>query len=297
MMAMKQRALLIGFLYFLLAGLTAAGTAIASVQYHMTFRGYSADTLRGVEEYFVEFPLYAGHRLVDETASDRAYEYESSAGAELIEASLRRMFAYLDVDGVIDIKATRITVTHPDYTAPPPLEPAPVPEPVEETALAAPTSAAPKSPAEPATIAAPLKLHLTTARGDMPSFAIGETFDLTVELSRDAWVYCYYRQVDGAVVKFFPNPHHETAKLKGGTLHRIPGNIYPSGLAFTEPPGNELLTCYAAGRDVGEDLPAPLQEPDFAPLPAGMEGRLQELFEGLADTDVARDSLPIAVTR
>jgi hypothetical protein len=142
-----------------------------------------------------------------------------------------------------------------------------------------------------------LTLRLTTARGDRPSFSIGEKFDLTVELNRDAWLYCYYQQVDGSVVKLFPNPHRTDAKLQGGEVHRIPGDIYPLDLAFTEPPGDELLTCYAAARDVAADLPSLLRAPDFSTLPVGMDARLHEIFEALKDADVAHDSLPIAVTR
>ena len=277
MVAMKRSVLLFGFLCFLLAGPPVA--AQARVSYQMIFRGYSVDTLRGVEEYIVEFPLYAGHRMVGEGPEGSEYRYDSGATQIEIAASLRRMFAYLDIEGAIDIDAARIAVTSPDYVAPPP---------EEERAVAALT---------PAPLPERLILRLTTARGDTPSFAIGENFELTVELSHDAWLYCYYRQADGRVVKFFPNPQHKDARLKGGTAHGIPGDIYPFDLPFAEPPGNEQLTCYATDRDVDAELPALLRAPDFAPLPPGMVARLPEIFDGLPDTVVARASLPILVKR
>ncbi|MCK5276226.1 MAG: hypothetical protein KAR37_16345, partial [Alphaproteobacteria bacterium] len=65
----------------------------------------------------------------------------------------------------------------------------------------------------------------------------------------------------------------------------------------TEPPGDELMTCFATARDVRADLPAALRTPDLAALPPGMDSRLHELFDGLADTEVARASLPISVRR
>jgi len=314
MVAMKRSVLLFGFLCFLLAGPPVA--AQARVSYQMIFRGYSVDTLRGVEEYIVEFPLYAGHRLVGEGPEGSEYEYESGAETQGIIVGLRRMFMYLDIKGGIDVEAGRITVTHPSYVeqAISTPEPPPVPEPKETAALQAPASPDPKpAPApvvapppveEPAVVVLPqaplpkrLVLRLTTARGDRPSFAIGENFDLTVELSRDAWLYCYYRQADGRVVKFFPNPQRKDARLKGGTSHGIPGDIYPFDLPFAEPPGNEQLTCYATDRDVDAELPALLRAPDFAPLPPAMVARLQEIFDGLPDTVVARASLPISVKR
>lgn len=313
---MRRSVLLIGLLSLLMASLLAAAKAFASEPYRMTFRGYSAEVLRGVEAYIVEFPLYSGHRLVDEGPRGTEYEYRSRAEASEVIASLGRMFLYLDVQGEVEIEDRLITVTHPGYAEPPPeqsalpelveqvpLQPAPA-SPVGEntetqTALQSPPASAPKPGLAPAPAPAPqpLRLRLTTARGDRPSFSIGENFDLTVEMTRAAWLYCFYRQVDGTVVKLFPNPHHGDARLEGGVAHGIPGDIYPSEMAFAEPPGNELLTCYATSRDVRADLPSLLQVPDFGTLPAGMDARLHEIFDGLKDTVVARDSMLITVTR
>jgi hypothetical protein len=310
--AMRRSVLLFGLLGFLMAGPPAAGKAFAADPYKMTFRGYSAEVLRGVEEYIVEFPLYAGHRLVEEGPQGVEYEYRSGAEASEIAASLSRMFLYLDVQGGIDVEERLITVTHPDYTEPPP-EQSVLPEPVEETPLEPPpenppgentetqtalrTQPAPAPKPAPVPEPQPLTLRLTTARGDRPTFSIGENFDLTVKLNRDAWLYCYYRQVDGSVVKLFPNPQHGEAKLKGGVRHRIPGDIYPFDLAFSEPPGEETLICYASARDVGADLPSLLRMPDFGTLPVGMDARLHDIFAALKDTEIVHDSLSIVVTR
>lgn len=275
MIAIRWSVLFLGFLSLLLAGGPAGGETLPLNSYRMTFKGYSADTIRGIEEYIVEFPLYVGYRLVREGPRGNEYEYDSAEDSEGIAASLRRMFAYLDVEGRMDIDGMRITVTRTGYIPPaaPPIPPPPLPEMTR------------------------LTLRLSTARGDMPAFTIGETFDLTVQLSRDAWLYCFYRQVDGRIVKFFPNPHHEDAWMKGGREHRVPGAIYPFELEFAEPPGMELLTCFATGRDVRADLPAALRVPDWGAVPPGLDSRLHELFDELTDTDVARASLPIAVKR
>ncbi len=284
MMAMKRPVLLLGFLCFLLAGGTAGGETLPRQTYQMTFRGFSEDTIRGIEEYIVEFPGYAGHLLVRQDLEGNEYRYESAGNSEGIAANLRRMFTYLDVEGRMDIDGLRITLTYPGYIPPR------VPEKeVPQIVLPPPPVPAPKPK--------PLVLRLSTARGDMPAFAIGETFDLTVELSQDAWLYCLYRQVDGKVVKFFPNPHHKDAWLKGGPVHRIPGTIYPDTLAFSEPPGNELLTCFAADRDIRADLPAALRAPDLTALPPDVYSRLHELIDGIANVTIAWARLPIAVTR
>jgi len=295
MITMKQPVLFLCFLYLVLAGGSAGGETLALKPYLLTFRGFSEDTTRGIEEYIVEFPGYTEHELASEDPRGNEYRYQSSDDPEGIAASLRRMFAYLDVEGQIDVNEPRITVTHPLYQEPPEPEPAPNPE-AKVPPLAALQAPPPPTPAPKAT-PKPLALRLSTARGDIPAFTIGENFDLSVELSRDAWLYCFYRKVDGTVVKFFPNPHHEDAWMKGGRVHRIPGAIYPLELTFTEPPGNELLTCFAADRDVRADLPAAMRAPDLGALPSGLDNQLNELFDRLANTDVARASLPIIVKR
>ena len=297
MIAMKQAVLFLCFLCLVLAGGSAAGETLASNSYLMTFKGFPEDTTRGIEEYIVEFPGYTGHKLISEEPRGNEYRYHSSDNPEGIATNLRRMFAYLDVEGQIDLDEPRITVTHPLYQEPPKPAPEQEPEVAPQAALQPSSSLAtvPKEP--PKATPKPLALWLSTTRGDMPAFTIGETFDLSVELSRDAWLYCFYSQVDGKVIKLFPNPYHEDAWIKGGRVHSIPGAIYPSELAFTEPPGNELLTCFAADRDVRTNLPPALQAPDLSALPPGVDSRLHELFAGLANVTIAHASLPITVTR
>lgn len=271
---MKRHVLLPGFLCLLLAAAPAGGTSPRLITYQMDFRGYSEDTIQGVEEYIVEFPLYGGHRLVGQGPGGREYEYRSAEIPEGIVASLRRMFTYLDAEGSIEVEENRITVTRLGFAPPPPPPDTPPPAP-------------PPS----------LTVHLSTQRGEFPVFSIGESLDLAIELNQDAWLYCFYSQVDGRMIKFFPNPQHESALMEGGREHRVPGSIYPSEMEFGEPPGNELLTCFATGRDVRPDLPAEFRTPDFSAVPPAQAKRLHELFDGLANTDVARDSLPIAVKR
>jgi hypothetical protein len=299
MVAMKQPVLFLYFLCLVLAGGSAASETLTLNSYLMTFKGFSEDTTRGIEEYIVEFPGYTEHKLVSKELRGNEYRYKSSEAPEGIAASLRRMFTYLDVEGQIKIDEQRITVTHPLYEEPPVPEAAlkPEPEVAPQARLQPSPPPAPVPKVTPKETPKPLALRLSTARGDIPAFAIGETFDLTVELSRNAWLYCFYRRVDGKVIKLFPNLYQEDAWMKGGQLHRIPGAIYPFELAFNEPPGNELLTCFAADRDVRADLPMALRVPDMVVLPPSIDRRLHELFDGLANVTIAHASMPITVTR
>jgi hypothetical protein len=143
----------------------------------------------------------------------------------------------------------------------------------------------------------PIGLRLSTDRGRQPTYQIGEKLNLLIELERDAWLYCFYRQVDGRLFKFFPNVHHRVAWLAGGRTHRVPGEIYPFELNITEPPGKESLTCFASDRNVTSDLPGELRDPDLSPVSSETAKRLGEIFKSLPDTAVTKADMTITVSR
>jgi hypothetical protein len=143
----------------------------------------------------------------------------------------------------------------------------------------------------------PIGVRVSTDRGRQPSYRIGEKLNLLIELDRDAWLYCFYRQVGGRLFKFFPNVHHRVAWLAGGRTHRVPGEIYPFDLNITEPPGKESLTCFAANRNVTSDLPEELRELDLSPVPSGTAKRLGEIFRNLPDAEVTEADMTITVSR
>ncbi len=143
----------------------------------------------------------------------------------------------------------------------------------------------------------PVRLQLTSARGKDPVYRIDEKLDLLIRVSRDAWVYCFYLQSNGQLLKIYPNGFGTPAALAAGRLHTIPGRIYPFAFTFTEPAGVELVKCFASGRDVLDDLPEPLRRPEVAPLPAGMARRLRDAFAHTRGAGVSEANLVITVER
>ncbi len=148
----------------------------------------------------------------------------------------------------------------------------------------------------------PVRLDLTSARGKDPVYRVGEKLDLLIRVSRDAWLYCFYLQSSGELLKIYPNGFATPAALAGGRLHTIPGSNFPSGiypfeLTLTEPAGVELIKCFASTRDVIKDLPEPLRRPEVAPLPAGMASRLRDAFARARGAEVSEASLVITVER
>ncbi len=237
-------------------------------RYALVFRGFSAQERRGIEEYLVEFPGYQKHRLVEDRPERREYHYETSAGKAQLSGDLAKMLAFLDLPSRMTFDAGRFQVRNIAVDPPPTAD-------------------------SPSRIA----LRLSSARGRDPTYRIGETLDLLIELDRDAWLYCFYLQVDGRLIKLFPNIHHRVARLVGGRQHKVPGALYPFDLDIIEPPGKESLTCFATTRNVEADLPAELRRMEFAPLSEDVALGVAEIFRNIPDIGMTEASLTITVTR
>ena len=141
----------------------------------------------------------------------------------------------------------------------------------------------------------PFKFSLTSARGENPVYDIGDKLNFMVRLDRDAWLYCFYRQADGKMLKIIPNRYHENAFIKGGQVHTIPGQRLPFDLNIGEPAGIELIKCFAVSRDISKDLPRELRSLDFSVLPDGMDFRLPAIFRRMRGVLISEGSVVITV--
>jgi hypothetical protein len=141
---------------------------------------------------------------------------------------------------------------------------------------------------------------LTTGAGENPVLKLGELLDLVILVDRDAWVYCFYFQADGSTIQIFPNPyfwkHSRAPKLAGTIQHTIPGEeTFPFQLRVQPPIGEELLKCFAATRDVTQDLPETLRGHSLGPLKGGLEARLSHIFQRLPNSTVTEASAALTV--
>ena len=141
---------------------------------------------------------------------------------------------------------------------------------------------------------------LTTGAGEDPVLKLGDLLDLVIHVDRDAWVYCFIFQADGTTVQLFPNPFFwesfNSPRLAGSIQHTIPGDdTFPFQLKVQPPVGEELLKCFAASRDVTQDLPAELRGRSLEPLEGGMDARLSHIFSRLRDATVSEASVALTV--
>ena len=146
----------------------------------------------------------------------------------------------------------------------------------------------------------PFSLQLTSDRGKNPRYQIGEKMHLKIRLDREAWLYCFYQQVDGGMIQMLPNrffwEKFSTPKFKGGILHTIPGeDTYPFNFDITAPAGNEMVTCFATSKDVTSDLPAALRGRNFDQIAVKTQRRLSRIFRQLPGAAVSETSLSVTV--
>jgi len=141
----------------------------------------------------------------------------------------------------------------------------------------------------------PIGLRLSSDRGPDPVYRVGDRLNLLIELQEDAWLYCFYGQADGRIVKIIPNRHYRVARLRGGRVHTLPGRLLPFELHLRPPAGAESIKCFAAGEDVAARLPRDLRRTDGAMLPAGWDWRLPFAFRKLNDVAISEASLMITL--
>ncbi|MBT4017183.1 MAG: DUF4384 domain-containing protein [Alphaproteobacteria bacterium] len=141
----------------------------------------------------------------------------------------------------------------------------------------------------------PFRFALRSNRGETPVYNIGEKLHLEIRLDQDAWLYCFYRQADGRMLKIFPNRYHQNARVTGGKLQTLPGSMLPFDLVFGEPAGTELVKCFAVASDISDKLPKSIRSNNFPVLPEGMDFRLPHIFRQMQNVSISEASVVINV--
>lgn len=146
----------------------------------------------------------------------------------------------------------------------------------------------------------PFDFQLTSVRGKDPIYRIGDNLNLLVRVGEPAWVYCFYHQADGKIIQIFPNPHFwqrlKEPRLAAAKVHTIPGNkMFPFDLTLSRPTGRELVKCFAATRDVTQELPERFRGLSLSPISKKQALGLSQIFRQLPFVAVNEASLVITV--
>ena len=142
----------------------------------------------------------------------------------------------------------------------------------------------------------PIGFTLKSTRGADPTYRGGEKLNMTIEMDRDAWLYCFYRPTDLRWKKIFPNEYHPSARLAGRRRHTLPGDLFPFDLTMEGPAGVDLIKCFATTKNIAKKLPEELSRPDAPPLQPGRDIWLPTQFRKIKNAGLTEASLVITVT-
>jgi hypothetical protein len=122
----------------------------------------------------------------------------------------------------------------------------------------------------------PLSLQLLSP-GGRHRYARGEPINLLLRTSRDAYVYCYLRDEQRQVQRFYPNRFSADALVMARTSLRLPGAMRFQIVA-NEAGVDETIACFGTERDVSTALPGIVLGADFENLPVNSLERLRDAF-------------------
>jgi hypothetical protein len=143
----------------------------------------------------------------------------------------------------------------------------------------------------------PIALHLSSARGKNPIYHVGQKMELFIELSRDSYLYCFYRQANGKIMKIFPNRYHKNALVAARSLKRIPDSSMKFDWIVEAPLGTELVKCYAFDRDVSKGLPTAIRDTDFEELPYRSLNGITRDLRKIQGASIAENSMVVNVEK
>jgi Domain of unknown function (DUF4384) len=117
------------------------------------------------------------------------------------------------------------------------------------------------------------------------AFPSGEQIFLTANLSRAAYLYCFYQEANGGVSRIYPNKTHSTALVPAGRSIRLPDWLSPTPgfIIETNDAGVERIRCLASEADVADKLPPELLNAAFKPIPGVRDmSQVKTLFDAAA---------------
>lgn len=161
----------------------------------------------------------------------------------------------------------------------------------EQPLAADPTAkpAAPAAGAAPTGAKGPMTVKLDSATNGR--YRVKDTLAARVQTSNDGVLYCYYKDVSGAIARIFPNRFSPDPFVKGNRGMSLPPDSSPFKIKFDQA-GREQIVCYASDRDLA--LPPTLKGADLTPLKVGSMDEIGNAFRK-SNPSVAEAKLDIVI--
>lgn len=147
-----------------------------------------------------------------------------------------------------------------------------------------------------------LAFQVTTPQGLSPTYKVGDELQLMIRANKTAWVYCFYVDSKGEVESIFPPPERladgRTAQVPPNHLVKIPDPSkdkyhfrFSSGTT-----GEELVSCFAADREIKSELPSKLFPEQTATIPFLTLQKVRELFKNISHAHITEGLVTVTLT-
>ena len=139
----------------------------------------------------------------------------------------------------------------------------------------------------------PLVLSLTTNRGVTPIVRPGELISIRASVTTDAFLYCYYHQADGKVLKLFPNRYVPSAKVSPDEELFIPGGHFKLQADISN--SREQVMCIASYNNIDQDLPEELRIRNLQVIPVDNLESVYQYYKMVSNIVPLRKTITIEV--
>lgn len=143
-----------------------------------------------------------------------------------------------------------------------------------------------------------MTMSLGTDRGPQPTFRLGEVVVAQASLTNAGYLYCFYRDTEGTIVRLHPNRFAPDAYTPAQKMVEMPprlGADRPFNLRASKP-GSEEIACFATQDEVGPMLPDWLKGEDLKPIRAESLDAIGAAFSQVNRSGMTNGRLPITVT-
>jgi len=137
-------------------------------------------------------------------------------------------------------------------------------------------------------LAIDLSLKLVPA-SPVDQLVAGQPVSFTVQPSRTAHVYCFLRDENHQIMRFFPSRFQFDSRVTPGGV-ALPGAV-PFQIQINRIGTPEMITCFATESDVLPRLPGGLNSGDLTPLPASSLTQLRDAFSAASGGRLAQQTL------
>ena len=117
-------------------------------------------------------------------------------------------------------------------------------------------------------------------------FEPAEQINLTISTKMDSYLYCFYRDDENKIIRFFPNRFQRSAFVSSKTSIQIPGDM-PFEIKASEKGISEAVGCFSVSQKIIEQLPIVGKSKDFEEIQVLSLDEVKKSFQSLVGNELA----------